>query len=190
MLSDLYTILLTDESEVFANLKDKIFQISYNRFLQIPFRYCFRHLKEIKHIIIKKNVASCSSGFFDSRCQRFLRQHISFIISTVNLTFQFSFWKPLFNTHIHVKNTFVHTFTRRHDFEMVRPAQLCHQWWHFFIVLVKFVKLLHSVKSTTIKSFQFRIIRCKEISQFLHKCITIFSIFRLHANIFAYITVH
>ena len=54
VLFDLYTILLTDESEVLANLKDKIFQISYNRFLQIPFRYCFRHIQEIKHIIIKK----------------------------------------------------------------------------------------------------------------------------------------
>ena len=86
MLSDLHTILLTDESEILANLKDKIFQISYNRFLQISFRYCFRHIKEIKHIIIKKNVAGCSSGFFDSRRQWFLRQHISFIVSTVNLT--------------------------------------------------------------------------------------------------------
>ena len=50
--------------------------------------------------------------------------------------------------------------------------------------------LLYTSKSTTIKSFQIRIIRCKEISQLLHKCITIFCIFRLQTNVFTYITIH
>ena len=190
MLSDLHTILFSNKGKILTDFKNKIFQISYNRLLQIMFRNCFWHIKKIKHIIIKENITSCSSWFFDGRGQRFLRQHISFIISAVNLSFQFSFGKTLFDAHIHIKYAFFHALTRRHNFKMVRPTQLCHQWWHFFVVLIKLIKLLHSVKSTTIKSFQLWIIGCEEICDFLHKSIAIFSVFRLLTNVFTYITIH
>ena len=36
---------------------------------------------------------------------------------------------------------------------MVRPADLCHQWCHKFIVLLSLVKLFHAVETSTIEAF-------------------------------------
>ena len=36
---------------------------------------------------------------------------------------------------------------------MVRPADLCHQWCHKCIVLVRLVKLFHAVKPAPVESF-------------------------------------
>ena len=36
---------------------------------------------------------------------------------------------------------------------MVRPADLCHQWCHKFIILISLVELLHTVEAATVEAF-------------------------------------
>ena len=38
------------------------------------------------------------------------------------------------------------------DQQMIRPADLCHQWCHKFVVFVSLAKLLHAVESATFEA--------------------------------------
>ena len=52
-----------------------------------------------------------------------------------------------------IKKPFPRRLGAGHDKQMVRPADLCHQWCHKFIVLISLVELFHTVEAATVEAF-------------------------------------
>ena len=73
---------------------------------------------------------------------------------------------------------------------MIRPADLCHQWCHKFIVLVSLVKLLHTVKSATVKAFDAGIGFGNVCRNFINNLISKSGISAQRRKVFANIPVH
>ena len=103
-IADLNTVLLTDKGKVPTKFKYKLLQIFDDCFTEILFRKLLRQVQKLKHIGIENAFTHILRNRFR---QRFLgREHITLIVSTVHLAFQFTLGIMLLCAQRHVEMPF------------------------------------------------------------------------------------
>lgn len=95
-----------------------------------------------------------------------------------------------FTSHPLIKFFFFNTFCAWQNKQIICPIDLCHQWWHFFIIRISFIKLFHTIKATTIKPFYPWKCILYISGKFINKRISIGCCFCLSADKLSYTPIH